>query len=157
MTTDPTPSGATASADATAPADASLGQRVGGLLLDSLLVLLPVYVVAGILFGDTQTSGSSASVSLTGVPFLLTTLVTFAYFFAAEAAGGRTLGKLIVGTRVVADSGSAAGAGPVAIRTVLRVVDGFAFYAVGFFVALASDRNQRVGDRVARTRVVRTR
>lgn len=140
-----------------APADASLGSRVGALLLDSLLVMLPLFVVAGILFGESEAGDGGASVSLTGVPFLLTLLVAFGYFFGLEATTGQTLGKKIVGTRVVSDKGAGLTAVQALIRTVMRVVDGFAFYLVGFVAALASSKNQRLGDMAASTRVVKSR
>ena len=137
--------------------DASTGQRVGGLLLDGLLVLLPLFVVAAVLFGESESGGGGVSVSLSGWPFVATTLLTFVYFFALEALGGQTLGKKIVGTRVVSDRGSDLTTGQVLVRTVMRVVDGFGFYVVGFIAVLASSKNQRVGDMAASTRVVRTR
>ncbi|QIK66856.1 RDD family protein [Nocardioides sp. HDW12B] len=140
-----------------ATADASVGQRVGALLLDTLLVMLPLFIVSGILFGESQADGGGASVSLTGIPFLLTVLVAFGYFFGLEAANGQTLGKRIVGTRVVSDKGPELTAAQALIRTVMRVVDGFAFYLVGFVAALASPKNQRLGDMAASTRVVRSR
>lgn len=138
-------------------ADASLGQRVGALLLDSLLVMLPLFVISGLLFGESQTGGGGVSISLNGVPFLLTVLLAFGYFFVLELLTGQTLGKMIVGTRVVSDKSAGLTAGQVLIRTLLRVVDGFAFYLVGFIAALASAKNQRVGDMAASTRVVKSR
>lgn len=147
-----------ASAAPAAPAtDASLGQRVGALLLDTVIVMVPLFILAGVLFGDSQASGGQASVSISGVPFLLTVLVALAYFVVLELLTGQTLGKKIVGIRVVGDGGVKPSAGKVLVRNLLRVVDGFAFYAVGFFVALASKKNQRVGDMAASTRVVRAR
>lgn len=144
-------------ASSPARTDASVGQRVGAILLDTLIVLLPLYVVAGLLFGETQTSGGSASVSLSGWPFVITTLIGFGYFFALEATLGQTLGKKIVGIRVVSDRGAELTTGQALVRTLLRIVDGFAFYLVGFIVALVSDKNQRVGDMAASTRVVKAR
>lgn len=138
-------------------ADASAGSRVGALLLDSLLVMFPLFIVSGMLFGESQASGGGASVSLTGVPFLLTVLVAFGYFFVMEAFVGQTLGKKIVGARVVSDKGTALTKGQVLIRTVMRVVDGFAFYLVAFVAVLVSPKKQRLGDMAASTRVVKSR
>ncbi|KQP65615.1 MULTISPECIES: RDD family protein [unclassified Nocardioides] len=141
----------------TARTDASAGQRVGALLLDTLLVMAPLFVVAGILFGDSQAGDGGASVSLTGVPFLLTLLVAAGYFLVLELTTGQTLGKKIVGIRVVSDKGGDVTAVQALVRTALRVVDGFAFYLVAFVAVLASPRNQRLGDMAASTRVVRAR
>lgn len=71
---------------------------------------------------------------------------------------GWTLGKLIVGTRVVGEDGRYAGIWRNFVRQVLWIVDDFPYFIpalTGFIVALVSSRNQRVGDMVARTFVVR--
>lgn len=148
--------------DATTPAptaheDANLGQRVGALLLDTLIVMLPLYVVAALLFGESRAEAGQVSFSLTGWPFVLTTLVALGYFFALELVAGQTLGKKIVGIRVVSDKHRELTAGQVLVRTLLRIVDGFAFYAVGFVAALISDKNQRLGDMAGSTRVAKAR
>ncbi len=56
------------------------------------------------------------------------------YYVVCEAAAGATLGKRMVG---------------------IRVVDALFFYLVGFLFALTSTRGQRLGDRAAHTIVVR--
>ena len=152
-----TPEHPSAPASPPARTDATVGQRVGAILLDTVIVLLPLYVVAGLLFGESRASGGSASVSLSGWPFVITTVIAFGYFFALELTMGPTVGKKIVGIRVVSDRDAELTTGQALVRTVLRLVDGFAFYLVGFITALASDKNQRVGDMAASTRVVRAR
>ena len=47
------------------------------------------------------------------------------------------------------------GLGAAALRTVLRIIDGICVYAVAFVSVLASQKNQRLGDMVAKTLVVR--
>lgn len=87
---------------------------------------------------------------LVGYPTIMETL-----------AGGRTLGKLAMGLRVVREDG-----GPVSFRHALvRALGGFFvdFWALGLsgcvaiVVSLASQRGKRVGDFLAGTVVVRTR
>lgn len=136
---------------------ANVGLRVGGLLLDTVIVGLPLAILVGVLIGDADAGDGGASVQLGPGPTLVLVAAVLLYFFVTETFGGQSLGKKIVGTRVVAADGGRAGAGAVAVRTVLRIVDGFAFYLVGFVAALASRDNQRVGDMAARTRVVRSR
>ena len=68
---------------------------------------------------------------------------------------GMTLGKRIVGIRVVGEDGDHAGLPAVVVRNVLRPIDGFFFYLVGALFAHASSRGQRLGDRAAGTLVVR--
>ena len=89
------------------------------------------------------------------VYLLLIALLGFLYFGVLQGIKGWTLGKLALGIRVVDQDGrSGPGVGKAAIRWVLWVVDGFFFYLVAFVTALASDKNQRVGDMAAKTYVV---
>ncbi len=80
------------------------------------------------------------------------------YSFACETANGQTLGKRLFDLRVESASGGAADDRAIALRTLLRVVDGIGFYVVGLVVMLASGgRRQRLGDSVAGTVVVSSR
>jgi uncharacterized RDD family membrane protein YckC len=64
---------------------------------------------------------------------------------------------MLLGIKVVReDSGEVPGIKTAAIRTVLRIIDGLLFYLVAFISVLASGKNQRLGDMVAHTLVVRT-
>lgn len=111
----------------------------------------------GLLFGQTDTTDGSADVTLRGWPVVIFGLLMLGYFFVLELAVGQTLGKKIVGIRVIADKDSELTAGQVLVRTLLRLVDGIGFDAVGFVVALISAKNQRLGDMAASTRVVKAR
>jgi len=57
--------------------------------------------------------------------------------------------------RVVSVEGRRPSTGAVALRTILRLIDGFLFYAVGLVVMLVSPRRQRLGDLAGKTTVVR--
>jgi uncharacterized RDD family membrane protein YckC len=77
------------------------------------------------------------------------------YYFACESAGGQTLGKRLLGLRVERVGGGPADDRAIALRTLLRLVDGLGLYVVGLVAMLASgERRQRLGDRVAATMVV---
>lgn len=144
---------------------AGLGRRTGALALDALVSLawaLP-------LMEKTTSRGTGGSLGMylelgstryavEGASFLLFTVLWFAYFIVTEAAFGGTIGKLLLGIRVVGADGRRAGLGAVFIRNALRVVGGFPYvlpYLVGWSVAL-NDKpgRRRVGDRVAKTYVV---
>lgn len=83
-------------------------------------------------------------------------MLALVYYGLGEALTGQTLGKKLLGLKVVSEDGSPATVGQVVIRTLLRVVDQIPFlYLLGFFVMLVTDRQRkRIGDIVARTRVV---
>jgi uncharacterized RDD family membrane protein YckC len=77
------------------------------------------------------------------------------YYFALESGDGQTVGKKLMKLRVVRADGRPAGMNEVAVRTVLRVVDGIGLYIVGLIVMLATgQRRQRLGDMAAGTIIV---
>lgn len=133
-----------------------LGRRIGAGLLD-VIVLVVLLVVVGVIFGEDETSGSSASVTLEGVSALMWLLVSFLYYGITEAMTGQTLGKRLLGIRVVkADGGGKPGTGAIVLRTVLRIIDGILFYLVGLIFILATGkRRQRLGDLAGGTTVAR--
>jgi uncharacterized RDD family membrane protein YckC len=77
------------------------------------------------------------------------------YYFALESGDGQTIGKKLLKLRVVCADGRPAGMREIAVRTVLRVVDGVGGYIVGLIVMLATgQRRQRLGDLAAGTILV---
>jgi hypothetical protein len=87
------------------------------------------------------------------IAITLNATMLFLYGWLLEAACGATLGKALVGIRIVrtTECGSLSAC---AVRNVLRIVDGLGFYLVGAAVACCSDVRQRVGDICAHTAVV---
>lgn len=88
---------------------------------------------------------------------LLTVAVEVVYFIASEALlGGRSLGKVAVGLRVVGDDGFPLVPRASLVRNLLRIVDALpGSYVVGLIAMLVSTRHQRLGDLAAGTLVVR--
>lgn len=84
-------------------------------------------------------------------------VIEIGYFIAAERlSGGRSIGKWLVGLRVVGDDGSALSPRATVVRSLWRLVDELpASYLVGFLVMLVSKRRKRFGDFAAGTLVVR--
>src|SRR3954470_2498611 len=77
------------------------------------------------------------------------------YYFALESGAGQTVGKKLMKLRVVRADGRPAGMREIAVRTVLRVIDGIGVYIVGLVVMLVTgQRRQRIGDLAANTIVV---
>jgi len=84
--------------------------------------------------------------------------VIFAYLILMEAYVGWTIGKRILGMRVVDGSGEKIGLSKSIIRNTLRLVDGLpAFNVLGIVLIAISKREQRFGDRIAKTYVVNDR
>ncbi len=83
----------------------------------------------------------------------LNAAVFFLYLWLLEASFGATLGKAMVGVRVVRTAKRNALAA-LAIRNLLRVLDGLGFYLVGAVVAGCSNTHRRLGDICAGTTVI---
>ena len=132
------------------------GRRVLAIIVDGL-VLGIVFWVLSMLFGETSTAGGTASASLGTLGTLILLLISFGYYALLEGYLGQTLGKMLLGIKVIReDNGEIPGFGPAAIRTVMRIIDVLPFaYLVGFIAVLISGKNQRLGDMLANTLVVR--
>jgi uncharacterized RDD family membrane protein YckC len=128
-----------------------VGLRAVATLIDMVLLSIVGYAFAA-MFGSTTATGFN----LQGLPFLLWLVITFGYYIVLEKQFGWTIGKRLVGLRVVKKEGAT----PLdwqasVVRNVLRIVDGLFFYLVGAIVIWVSKDKQRLGDRVAETVVVR--
>jgi uncharacterized RDD family membrane protein YckC len=147
-----------------APGKEVVGKRILAALID-IVVLIVIGVVFALLFGRHTTTGSaangqvssSASFSLSGAPAVIYFLVDLAYYGVSEALTGQTLGKALLGLRVVKLDGSPCTPGAALVRTLLRLIDGLPlFYLVGLICIAVSARAQRLGDMAAGTVVVGT-
>jgi len=124
--------------------------RLVAAIIDSILYFVLSYVVA-IQTGNTTSDGFQ----LTGAPAYITMAAWAAYFILFEAYLGGTVGKLILGMRVVNANGGRPGLVPSLVRNILRVIDFLpAFYILGIILVGTSKEKQRLGDRVASTYVV---
>lgn len=72
-----------------------------------------------------------------------------------ETMYGGTVGKLALGLKVVKEDGSPLDWQASIVRTLLRIIDGLFFYLIGAILVWTSPTNQRLGDKVAKTLVVR--
>ena len=139
--------------------NAGIPLRFVAVALDTVLVFLPLLVIAGLLSGgayENHVSGqTNVGTDLSGRALLFLTLLSFGYYIVCEGATGATLGKRMVGIRVVGEDGEHVTFGAAVVRNLVRVVDALFFYFVGFIFAILSTRGQRLGDRAAHTIVVR--
>jgi uncharacterized RDD family membrane protein YckC len=131
------------------------GRRVLATIVDAI-VLGVLFAVMSMLFGSSSASGTSVSFSMGTFPTLGFFVVAMAYYILMEGYLGQTVGKMLLGIKVVREgSGEVPGIGAAAIRSVLRIVDGLLAYLVAFVTVLISGKNQRLGDMAAHTLVVR--
>ena len=139
--------------------NAGIALRFVAVLLDAVIVFFPLGIVVGLMTGggyaDRGAGYADAGINVGGSAFLLLLALGLGYYIVCEAATGATLGKRMVGIRVVGEDGEHATFGAAVVRNLLRLVDALFFYLVGAVFALTSTRGQRLGDRAAHTIVVR--
>lgn len=135
---------------------ARLGDRLIAFVLDTAVLFGLFTVVDAWIFMRFCTFDGSELQLTTACLLIAITLnaaILFLYGWLFEAACGATLGKAIVGIRVVA-TGRRSFLSACALRNVLRIVDGLGFYLVGAVVAACSNIHQRIGDMLAQTAVI---
>ncbi len=130
---------------------AGKGVRAVEGIIDLVITFVILWIVASFA-GQTTESGFN----LTGAPALIGVVISIVYFVVMEALLGATVGKLLLKLRVVREDGSPIGWRESIVRNVLRIVDGFAFYLVGFIVVCVTAKQQRIGDLAAGSVVVKT-
>jgi uncharacterized RDD family membrane protein YckC len=139
---------------------AKLGIRSVAALIDSVVVSVLWFGVIET-WGTAPTSldttvwSTSPDKVVTGLPAFLVFAFTAAYWIVPEWLFSVTLGKLLCGLKVVSADGKKISFAQSVRRNLLRVVDGFAFYLVGFIAAKLTPLHQRLGDLWANTLVVR--
>jgi uncharacterized RDD family membrane protein YckC len=154
------------------PQYAGAGLRIVAALIDGLIlgavymvVFIVLFIITAILGGavsaansDSATNAAAGVITIIGLLlWLVAAAVSIVYFPYMEATQGATFGKKAFGLRVVREDGSPIGWGEAIIRFVLRIVDSFFFYLVGLICILVTEKQQRVGDLVAKTIVIKTK
>lgn len=121
-------------------------RRAVAVIIDIVLIAIVNGAISGVL--------SRAGLAVLGGVVALA--ISFGYYIYLEGNYGQTIGKMALGVVVVTEDGGPIDYRPAAIRTVLRIVDILPFlYLVGIVAVLLTDREQRLGDIVADTVVVR--
>lgn len=138
---------------------AGFGSRFLAYVLDSILMVIVLGVLNLALFAGFGSRSRSGQILEAGLALLAFVLVFIGYFIVAEMLwSGRTVGKRAAGIRVVSANGGAAGFWSILLRNIARLVDVLpTLYIVGSICILASANNQRVGDMLANTIVIRER
>jgi uncharacterized RDD family membrane protein YckC len=124
-------------------------RRVLAALID-LLIVGAGYSLILAAAGDLGGAGAGGALTAVGIGWAL-----YYYFACESASSGQTLGKRAMKIRVVSSDGAPADMRQIALRTVLRIVDGLFLYLVGLIVMLATrERRGRLGDLVGGTMIV---
>ncbi len=131
-----------------------VGPRALAVIIDGALFFL-IACCLGIVLS--LGSGEDIENTTSGLSLLLNCLWTiafFAYYILLEGNSGQTLGKKVVKIKVVKEDGSPITMGDSVIRNLLRIVDGLVFYLVGAILVWSNPAKQRLGDKLAKTKVI---
>lgn len=102
-------------------------------------------------FGEPNAEGGYSTSGMAALPLLAS---WFLYFPIAESIRGQTLGHILTGIRVVHKSGKPIGCRQALLRRMCDPID-FSFFGLTAYLAVKySDKQQRIGDMVARTMVI---
>lgn len=143
--------------DRTTPFDYHVtGQRVAAALID-LIPLVVLFLVMAATMGEFgSTDDGQFNISLTNGPALLYVCLVLAYYIVLEGLTATTLGKWLLGLKVIRVDGAHYGWKSAFLRNILRIIDGLPFlYLVGIVAIAVTQNRQRLGDLAARTLVVR--
>ncbi len=141
------------------PKYVGVGLRFLAQIFDAIPILIFWFIVGNRIAA--ATGGLKADgFDLKGIPALVLMLLTLAfiilYFTVLETWWhGQSLGKKILGIRVLTENGGQVSPGQSFLRNALRLVDGFMAYLVAAIFIWRSGKKQRLGDRLAGTVVVR--
>ena len=121
-----------------------VGRRFLAVLVDGIILGVVLGIISFALRGSAL---GTTLVSVLGI----------AYLIVLEAIQGATIGKKVLGLRVVKLDGTPIGWGESIVRNLLRIIDGIGGYLLGAIFIWTSPTKQRLGDRVAKTVVIRSR
>jgi uncharacterized RDD family membrane protein YckC len=136
-------------------------RRAGAYIIDALALTAGNYaillaVAVAITFALTLAGHKVQANQQASNPYLnfgIGVLLNIVYFAVFETLYGATLGKLILGMRVVKDDGQPCDLGAALVRGGLLYIDGL-FFGLVAYGNMKAPLYQRIGDRSARTLVV---
>lgn len=135
---------------------AGIGSRAGAQAIDMLLLGLVILLVYAI-FGEVliRTGENLLTEYAAAGAIALAFLLQYGYFTVSEYVAGRTIGKRIVGLRVLQDNGQPVTVLSSLIRNLLRIFDFLPVgYTLGAIISFLHPLDKRLGDLLAGTVVV---
>ena len=146
-----------------APPYQGVAIRFVAILIDTIIIAI-IGGILSVLFNALAVITNSPSGTVTVSPAsavggLVSLAVFVLYFTLLEGHYGQTVGKMAVKIKVVREAdGAQIDYSEAAVRTILRFLDLIPYiipYLLGATLIWSSDKKQRLGDRVARTVVVK--
>jgi uncharacterized RDD family membrane protein YckC len=141
---------------------AGLGSRAAAFIIDQILLnivnLLALIVVWLIMKGTSPLPFFWDTLPI-AITIIVLFIINWGYFFAFEFfSGGRTIGKKLIGIRVIQENGHSITLLSSFIRNLMRVIDTLpTAYFLGIIMVFFHSKHKRLGDLVAGTIVVHER
>ena len=132
---------------------ASVGERMVAWLIDAA-IFVAYFMLLNIVLG-----AMGAAIFIEKNPwisFFLTMPFVFYNLLCDMGLNGQTVGKRVMKIKVVSLNGEQATIGQYMLRWLFRMVDIFIFGLPAFISIIVSQKNQRLGDMVAGTTLIRT-
>ncbi|WP_373894400.1 RDD family protein [Virgibacillus natechei] len=138
---------------------AGLGSRAGAMIIDQiLLTVFNILVILFLVFAINADMAMFVTDSAVAIVIILMFVAYWGYFFICEYFfGGKTLGKRLMGLRVIQDNGHSITLLSSFIRNLLRIIDMIPMYLTGMIMIFFHSKHKRLGDLVAGTIVVHER
>jgi len=131
---------------------ASFVLRAAGALIDFIVTVIIAFTLIGLLVAV----ASSGALDIAAVTALSTSVIVFSFIVVPTAVEtitrGRSLGKLVIGARIVRDDGGAIGFRHAFMRALAGFLEIYmTFGGLAVLVGLLSDKSKRIGDLLAGT------
>lgn len=140
---------------APAPAYGGWGSRLGALILDAIPTTI-VLVILTSLFGESSSSGGSASFQLTGFPALVYFVFAIGWFYynwlLGQGTKGQTMGKKVLNIAVYGADGKPIGKGGTFVRQIAHILDAIPCL-IGYLWPLWDKEKQTFADKITGTHV----
>ena len=145
------------------PPYAGWGLRLGALLLDVLILVIPIVIVGvvlGAVIGGDGTAGEDEGAAAGLIITVLSVVLPYLYYGATMGRqgdkNGQSIGKQVVGIRVVREDGNPVGFLWAMLRELVKGVLGTFTLLINYLWPLWDKKNQAQHDKVKSDLVVRT-
>ena len=123
-------------------------------LIDTSVVSILFFIIIYLFFSFGAVFNSNMQMTILGTVLMV---IRYSYSLGIEmTTNGQSIGKKIVGIVVIKLNGNALETNDYLIRWAYRTVDfGMSFFSIGTIAIFMSEKNQRLGDMIANTTVVK--
>lgn len=130
--------------------------RFGASLIDGIVLAIPLTILAMIFIGVATASGSDALAVILPLLLYIIIFVTAALYYVLLTSSKYqgTVGKMIVGVKVVDHEGNRIGKGRALGRFFSYYLSGM-FFSIGYIIAGFTPKKQALHDYIASTYVVK--